>query len=83
MMKEKQLVLCNLDKIHTTLLGEKRIQKNLNIQEEVVPFLIKLIQKNESVVYQKGKNYYCYVDSILITINSYNYCVITAHKKEI
>lgn len=82
-MKEKQIVLCNLDKIHTTVLGKKRIQKNLNIQDDVISYLIKLIQIKESVVYQKGKNYYCSIDSILITINSYNYCVITAHKKEI
>ena len=29
--------------------------------------------------YKKGKNYYAEIDNIRITINSNNYCVITAH----
>ncbi|MBQ3307407.1 MAG: DUF3781 domain-containing protein [Bacilli bacterium] len=27
----------------------------------------------------KEKNYYCEIDNIRITINTYNYCIITAY----
>lgn len=31
------------------------------------------------VIYKQGKNWYCEVDNIKITINSYSYIIITAH----
>ena len=68
------------DKLHTTELGKKRCQKNLKIDEDdIVDFLKNKILDDKCVIYQKGKNYYCEVDNIRITINSYNYCIITAH----
>jgi len=30
-------------------------------------------------IYKQGKNWYCEVDNIKITINSYSYTIITAH----
>ena len=72
-------LLYNIDKIHTTKLGYERIKKNLKIENDVVLYLKnKIIDKN-SVIYKEGKNYYCEIDNIRITINSYNYCIITAH----
>ena len=76
-MKEK--LLFNIDKIHTTRLGEERIKKNLNIANDVILYLKEKIKNSKSIVYKKGKNYYCEIDNIIITINSYNYCIITAH----
>ena len=32
-------------------------------------------------IYKQGKNWYCEIDNIKITINSYSYTIITAHKK--
>jgi len=70
----------NLDKIHTTDLGVFRIQKNIHyFKDDVVNYLKEKIKKN-CIIYKKGKNYYCEIDSIRITINSYNYCIITVHK---
>ena len=73
------MVLANIDSIHTTNLGEERIKKNLNINDDVVIYLKKLIVDKDSVVYKNGKNYYCIINNTIITINSYNYCIITAH----
>ncbi len=80
-MNDKDVLLLNIDKLHTTLLGNKRIKKNLNIEiNDIVSYLKDLINKKESKIYKNGKNYYCEIDNTIITINSYNYCIITAHK---
>ena len=75
-------LLSNLSKIHTTKLGINRIKKNLKLaSDDVVNYLKDKIIDKRCIIYQKGKNYYCNIDSIIITINSYNYCIITAHIK--
>lgn len=71
----------NIDKIHTTELGQKRIKNNLNIKEEPINYLKNIILDKNSFVIKKGKNYYCENKDIIITINSYSYTIITAHKK--
>lgn len=75
----KELLL-NLDKIHTTKMGVERIKKNLNLDNiDVVEYCKnKIIDKNSNI-YKKGKNWYCKIDNIEITINSYSYTIITAH----
>lgn len=73
-------LLNNIDKIHTTKLGIERIKKNLNINVfDIVNYLKNKILDSKCNIYKKGKNYYCEIDNIIITINSYNYCIITAH----
>lgn len=72
-------LLSNIDKIHTTKLGVLRIKKNLQINNDVVEYLKNKIQDKNCIISKKGKNYYCEIDNIIITINSYNYCIITAH----
>ncbi len=69
----------NIELIHTTVLGEKRIMKNLNLCNiDVIEYLKNKIL-DSSVIYKKGKNYYCETNNIKITINSNNFCIITAH----
>lgn len=72
-------MLHNIDELHTTNLGVERIKKNLNINGDVVNYLKNKILDKNCVITKKGKNYYCEIDSIIITVNSYNYCIITAH----
>ena len=72
-------MLHNIDKLHTTNLGVERIKKNLNINGDVVNYLKNKILDKNCVITKKGKNYYCEIDNIIITVNSYNYCIITAH----
>ena len=78
----KDILLKNIDKLHTTLLGEIMIKKNLGINtDNVVLYCKKKVLDNNSIIYKKGKNWYCEIDGIIITINSYSYTIITAHKK--
>lgn len=79
-MEDKQILLDNLDRIHTTEMGIDRIRKNLKLDtDNVVEFCKnKVLDKNCSI-YKQGKNWYCEIDDIKITINSYSYTIITAH----
>ena len=79
----KKLLYLNIDKIHTTKLGIDRIKKNLHLDKvDVVDYIKNKILDKKCEVYKEGKNYYCIIDNIKITINSYNFSIITAHVKE-
>lgn len=74
-------LLTNIDKIHTTPNGINRIKNNLELNnEDVVEHCKNKILNKNCNIYKKGKNWYCEVDNIKITINSYTYTIITAHK---
>ena len=75
----KNILISNINKIHTTKLGIERIKNNLKINNDVVTYLKNKILDKNAKIYKQGKNYYCYIDNIRITINSNNYCIITAH----
>ena len=79
-MHDKETLLENVDKIHTTEMGVGRIQKNLGIDEEPVGYCISKLKQENSVVLKEGKNYYVEVDGCRITINSSSFTIITAHK---
>ena len=75
-------LLSNIDKIHTTEMGIDRIKKNLKLStNDVVEFCKNKILDKKCDIYKQGKNWYCEIDDIIITINSYSYTIITAHKK--
>ncbi len=76
----KEVLLSNIDKVHTTEMGIHRIKKNLKLDtNDVVEYCKnKVIDKNCNI-YRQGKNWYCEIDNIIITINSYSYTIITAH----
>lgn len=79
-MEYKNPLLDNLDKIHTTELGVERIKKNLKIHtDDAVAYCKELILKKNCNIYLQGKNWYCEIDNIKITVNSYSYTIITAH----
>lgn len=78
----KGILMSNVDKIHTTEMGVDRIKKNLKLNtNDVVKYCKEKILDKKSNIYKKGKNFYCEVDDIVITINSYSYTIITAHIK--
>lgn len=78
----KEILLSNIDKIHTTKMGIDRIKKNLKIEtKDVVEFCKSRILDKNCNIYKQGKNWYCEVNNIIITINSYSYTIITAHIK--
>lgn len=74
-------LLCNINKIHTTELGVVRIKRNLSIEtDDVVNWCKQQIQHADSIV-RRGKNWYAYADNAVITVNTYSYTIITAHKE--
>lgn len=74
-------LLLNIDKVHTTKMGIDRIKKNLDLDNcNIVNYCKEKVLNKDSNIYKKGKNWYCEVDNIIITINSYSYTIITAHK---
>lgn len=76
----KDILISNIDKIHTTKMGIERIKKNLKLDTiDVVDYCKSKIINKDSIIYKQGKNWYCEIDNIKITINSYSYTIITAH----
>lgn len=82
---DKNILLNNINKIHTTDMGVARIKKNLKLNDtcDVVDFCKNKILSKDSLIYNQGKNWYCEVDNIIITVNSFSYTIITAHLKSI
>lgn len=80
-MDEREILLANLDKIHTTELGEERLIKNLKLaNKNPVRYVKELLKNPKSHIYKKGKNYYSEYNHIRLTINAKTFTVITAHK---
>ena len=76
----KDILLSNIDKIHITEMGIDRIKKNLKLDtNDVVEFCKNKILDKNCDIYKQGKNWYCEIDNIKITINSYSCTIITAH----
>lgn len=79
-MEDKQILLDNISKVHTTEMGIDRIKNNLKLNtNDVVEFCKNKILDKNCNIYKQGKNWYCEIDNIKITINSYSYTIITAH----
>lgn len=79
-VQQKQVLLDNIDKFHTTERGVDRIRKNLKLDVgDVVEYCKNMVLKKQCVIYRQGKNWYCESDCVRITINSYSYTIITAH----
>ena len=76
----KDILLANIEKVHTTEMGIDRIKKNLKLNiNDVVEYCKNKVLDGNCNIYKQGKNWYCEIDNIIITINSYSYSIITAH----
>lgn len=81
-MEDKQILLDNISKVHTTEMGIDRIIKNLKLNtNDVVEYCKNKVLDKNCNIYKQGKNWYCEIENIIITINSYSYTIITAHIK--
>ncbi len=70
----------NIDQIHTTPMGMERIKRNLKLGDtDVVEYCKNKMRDKNCIIYRQGKNWYCEVDHIKITVNAYSYTIITAH----
>lgn len=80
-MKEENELLQSLDKLHTTELGVMRIKRNLSLDtDNVVEWCRAKIKSVNASITKNGKNWYISIDDCIITVNSYSYTIITAHK---
>lgn len=80
-MMDKNVLLSHIDLLHTTPMGINRIRKNLGLDcIDIVNYCKDLIKKPKCYIYKQGKNWYCEIDDIKITVNSYSYTIITAHQ---
>lgn len=79
-MSDSRLLIDHIDKIHTTEMGIDRIRNNLQLNtDDVVEYCKSLIMNKNCRIYRHGKNWYCEIDDVRLTVNSYSYTIITAH----
>lgn len=79
---DKEILLSNIDKVHTTEMSIDRIKKNLKLEtNNVIEYCKSKVLDKKCNIYKQGKNWYCEIENIIITINSYSYTIITAHTK--
>ena len=80
-MDDRNELIINIDKLHTTELGQVRIKKNLNIDViDAVEWCKQNILEPHFKITRKGKNLYAVTDGIIITVNAKSYTIITAHR---
>jgi hypothetical protein len=75
------VLLENIEKIHSTELGILRIKCNLCLETKDVVGWCKQKIKQADNIYRKGKNWYISFENYIITVNAHSYTIITAHKK--
>lgn len=73
-------IIKNIDKLHTTELGIKRIRKNLMlVSDDVVEWCKRAIMSEDAVVERKGKNFYITSGIFRFTVNAGSFTIITVH----
>ena len=79
---DPEVLISNLDQLHTTDLGAERIQKNLRLDiADIVSWCKEKIKAPDSSITRRGKNWYVAVENYEITVNAHSYTIITAHKQ--
>ena len=71
----------NIDKLHTTEMGDIRIRRNLQIEtDDIVKWCKMRILDKSTAIDRIGKNWYATAYDCKITVNAHIYTIITAHK---
>lgn len=72
-----------VERLRTTLLGEKRIKHNLSLKtDDVMEWCRSAVSKaDEKSIIAKGKNLYVYGKGYVLTINARSKTIITANKR--
>ncbi len=77
------VLIKNIENLHTTDRGAERVRKNLNLGEiDVSAWCRSKILDKEAIITRQGKNWYIKTDCCTITVNAGSYTIITAHKEE-
>ncbi len=78
----EEILIGNIDKVHTTEMGLDRIKRNLGLGDiDVVEWCKERILDNDSIIEKQGKNWYVHIDGCVITVNASSYTIITCHKE--
>ena len=83
-MTDCKELLLNIEKIHTTAMGEDRIRRNLSLGNEIadtVGWCKEQIGLPEARIVRRGKNWYATIGGNIFTVNAYSYTIITAHRE--
>lgn len=76
------ILIENIDRVHTTDMGVDRIRKNLSLGKiDVVAWCKKKILNEDAEIERRGKNWYVHIDGCVITVNATSYTIITCHKE--
>ncbi len=77
----KEILINNIEKLHTTKLGRERVIDNLCLEyhTDITSFIKNIILNEDIELFKKGSNYYVKSDDYVITINSRTFTIITAH----
>ena len=79
-MSSKERLIQQIDRLHTTPMGMDRIKRNLKLgTDDVVGYCRDLILNSACHITRQGKNWYCEVENVRITVNSHTCTIITAH----
>lgn len=80
---DKNKLILNIGKLHTTDLGVERIKRNLCLDvDDIVGWCREKINKPDNSIIRRGKNWYICTTDCEITVNAYSYTIITAHKQK-
>ncbi len=72
----------NIDRVHTTDMGIDRIRRNLGLGNiDVVAWCREKILEPDAVIDRQGKNWYVHIDRCVITVNASSYTIITCHRE--
>lgn len=76
------ILIANLDRVHTTDMGVDRIRRNLGLGDiDAVAWCKEKILEPSAIIERRGKNWYVYVNECIITVNASSYTIITCHRK--
>ncbi len=78
----ENILIENIDSIHTTDMGVDRIRRNLGLGDiDVVVWCKRKILDPDAVIERQGKNWYVHIDGCVITVNASSYTIITCHRE--
>lgn len=78
----EEILIKNIDRIHTTEMGVDLIRRNLGLGDvDVVSWCKERVLDKTSIKERQGKNWYVHADGCVITINASSYTIITCHKE--
>ena len=76
-MKKNELLIENIDRLHTTPMGLERIKRNLKLDtDDAVRYCKDLISNPECHISRRGKNWYCEIGNTRITVNAYSSTIL-------